>query len=149
MKGSVKQMPEVAVKSNVVTMKAEKKQKISSYVFNGQKYKRNGGQYSLSRLALDIIKEYEKKTSLPINMLVDRLDNVCATWHRVPLFIEENQANKDEYKENDRMSMYFVGKNDILKIKNTKWVLYSHWTSEELQKLIEIVQKDGITVEMK
>lgn len=108
------------------------------YQYNGNTYKRNGGKYSLGRLALAIIKEYVNKQNSNVDTILKDFGEVCATYHKIPLIIEEKDIKKPEYiDEETGKSLYFIEKDEVFGINKKKYVLYAYWDNSEIQKLIK------------
>lgn len=125
-------------KEDLVKMKEITRKTAPLYEYNGETYKRNGGKYSLSRLALAIMKEYITKQNSNIDNVLKEFDKVCTTYHKIPLIIDKKDIKKAEYvDEENGKSLYFIEKEDILKINNKEYVLYAYWDNIELQRLIE------------
>lgn len=123
-------------------MKEQTKTASAIYEFKGNKYKRNGGKYSLGRLALAIIKEYVQKEHLDFEGVLERLNTnkICATYHKIELIIEEKNINANKDYEDNGKSLYFIGKDDLIEINKEKYVLYAYWDNSEIQKLIELTK---------
>jgi len=125
-------------KEDLVKMKEITKKATPLYEYRGNTYKRNGGKYSLSRLALAIIKEYVAKQHSNLDTILKELDKVCATYHKIPLIIETKDIKKPEYvDEENGKSLYFIEKDDILKMNNKEYALYAYWDNSEIQTLIQ------------
>lgn len=125
-------------KEDLEEMEKLTKKTTAMYEYKGETYKRNGGKYSLGRLALAIVKEYVNKQNSNVDTILKDFGAVCATYHKIPLIIEEKDIKKPEYiDEETGKSLYFIEKDEIFEINKKKYVLYAYWDNSEIQKLVE------------
>ena len=125
-------------KEDLEEMEKLTKKTTAMYEYKGETYKRNGGKYSLGRLALAIVKEYVNKQNSNVDTILKDFGAVCATYHKIPLIIEEKDIKKPEYiDEETGKSLYFIEKDEVFEINKKKYVLYAYWDNSEIQKLVE------------
>lgn len=107
---------------------------VKEFSYKGKLYKSGSKENPLKKLALNIIRDYSHNYSM--EDLLKNLDGVCNTPKGKPLLVKTQEL----VKNNDLKGWYFENENELIKIKNEHYSLYSWWNSSEIEKLIEITK---------